>query len=218
MSVEVTLRSTDGRHTVTTLMGQAFPEFTEGRGGWAEVTRPRRPGVIEWVGTAPAKASLSLMFDGWRTGTAVGTKMAALEAMAPLAPTVEPPTILITNAWPIPSNIPWQIQTITWDASTALRSSANMIVRAEARIELVERRIAETVIARSSPAKRAAAKTSKATTTTKKVRTVTVKKGDTLSSIAARLLGSSAKWTLIAKANNLRSPNNIKPGQVLKLP
>lgn len=50
--------------------------------------------------------------------------------------------------------------------------------------------------------------------------TYTVKKGDTLSSIAQKLLGSSSKWTAIYEANRdtIKNPNMIYVGQVLVIP
>lgn len=50
--------------------------------------------------------------------------------------------------------------------------------------------------------------------------TYTVKKGDTLEKIAARLYGNSNEWRRIYKANQdkLAGPNRIYPGQVLTIP
>lgn len=51
-------------------------------------------------------------------------------------------------------------------------------------------------------------------------RTVTVKKGDTLSAIAKRELGKASLWPKLFEANRdqLDNPDRIKPGQVLKIP
>lgn len=51
-------------------------------------------------------------------------------------------------------------------------------------------------------------------------RTVTVAKGDTLSAIAKKHLGSANAWRQIFEINRdvLDNPDVIKPGQVLKLP
>ncbi len=50
--------------------------------------------------------------------------------------------------------------------------------------------------------------------------TYTVQKGDTLSKIAKAHLGSANKWKLIWEANRdqIKNPDLIKPGQVLKIP
>ncbi len=49
-------------------------------------------------------------------------------------------------------------------------------------------------------------------------RTYTVRKGDTLSSIAAAQLGDDARWREIARLNGLQDPDAIRVGQKLKLP
>jgi len=48
-------------------------------------------------------------------------------------------------------------------------------------------------------------------------KTYTVKKGDTLWLIAKKYLGDGAKYKEIAKMNNIKNPNLIRPGQVLRL-
>jgi nucleoid-associated protein YgaU len=45
-----------------------------------------------------------------------------------------------------------------------------------------------------------------------------VRTGDTLTSIAARVLGDPVLWIAIANLNDLRDPRSVKPGQVLRLP
>ncbi len=48
--------------------------------------------------------------------------------------------------------------------------------------------------------------------------TYTVKKGDSLWSIATQLYQDGKKYTLIQKANPYINPNNIRPGQILTIP
>lgn len=48
--------------------------------------------------------------------------------------------------------------------------------------------------------------------------TYTVRRGDTLSGIAARLLGNSDRYREIATLNGIRNPNRIFAGQRLRLP
>lgn len=48
--------------------------------------------------------------------------------------------------------------------------------------------------------------------------TYTVVKGDTLWDISVLAYGDGFKWSEIAKANNLKNPNLIHTGNVLKLP
>lgn len=55
------------------------------------------------------------------------------------------------------------------------------------------------------------------TSTKKTVKTHTVVKGDTLWAIAKRYLGNGARYPELAKLNNIKNPNLIYPGQVIKL-
>ena len=50
--------------------------------------------------------------------------------------------------------------------------------------------------------------------------TVTVQKGDTLSGLAQRHLGSASRWQELFDANRtiIADPDKIRPGQVLRLP
>nr|WP_246259729.1 LysM peptidoglycan-binding domain-containing protein [Streptomyces typhae] len=48
--------------------------------------------------------------------------------------------------------------------------------------------------------------------------TYTVRKGDTLTSIAKAQLGDAGRWREIADLNVLKNPDAITPGQKLKLP
>ncbi len=51
-------------------------------------------------------------------------------------------------------------------------------------------------------------------------RTYVVKAGDSLSTIAEELLGDAGRWKEIFEANEdeIDDPNQIKPGQELKIP
>ncbi len=53
---------------------------------------------------------------------------------------------------------------------------------------------------------------------TSTTRTYTVKQGDTLRKIAQRFYGDRSKFRRIQKANSLPDPNNIRVGQVLRIP
>ena len=45
-----------------------------------------------------------------------------------------------------------------------------------------------------------------------------IREGETISSIAAREYRDPGKWRVIAKANNIEDPENIKPGTIVELP
>lgn len=48
--------------------------------------------------------------------------------------------------------------------------------------------------------------------------TYVVKDGDSLASIAARVLGNVTLWQTLATLNNIRDPRSVVPGQPILLP
>lgn len=56
------------------------------------------------------------------------------------------------------------------------------------------------------------------TQSTDHTKTRTVRRGDTLSNIAAAEFGDPAKWRPIAQANRIDNPRLLRPGQVLIIP
>ena len=70
---------------------------------------------------------------------------------------------------------------------------------------------------KSDAKKKVTAEKKRPTTGKQTPKTHTVKSGETLWAIAKRHLGDGAKYTELAKLNNLSNPNNIKAGQVIKL-
>lgn len=48
--------------------------------------------------------------------------------------------------------------------------------------------------------------------------TYTVRQGDNIRGIALQVYGDANAWEKIAQANNLKNPNSIHPGNVLRIP
>lgn len=211
---KVTLRSSDRRHTLTTWLGPNQPTISGGVGGWSEIQRPRKPGVVEWTGTAPLKGSLELFLDGWGAARNINAELGVLRALAPMRPSTQPPVFYVLGCAQIPSTVPWTANGLDL-SDWVLRASDGQPSRVTATVSLIEYRIGD-VVTRSSPAKRS--KDRNGSGSKGKARTYTVRRGDTLGGIAAKTLGSASKWTALAKANGLRDPNKLKVGQVLKLP
>jgi LysM repeat protein len=210
----ITIATTDKRLKVVALPGPNDPTITEGRGGWSEVARPRRIAISEWTGPALHKAHVELLLDAWAVGGTVDAQIAIIDQMAPRSPQSEPPIITVVGYPSIPNNLQWSIQSVS--PADQLRRPDGRTTRITLVLELLEYRVSDLVVVRPSPAKASVARNSTPTPST--ATTVTVKAGDTLSSIAARYLGSAAKWSSIASLNGIRDPNRLTIGQVLKLP
>lgn len=213
MSQRVTLRTADKRHSLTAYLGATQPSVTDGRGGWEEKARPRRPAVVEWAGPAARKATIEILLDAWKTGGSIAAQMAVVDALAPPAPRVEGPVLYVIGSPLVPSTVPWVAQSV--DFADALERRGGGLARVTVTFTLIEKRTAD-VVTRSSPAKRSTGRNG--TPSRGQPRKHVVKAGETLTSIAAKELGHASRWTEIAKLNSIRDPKKIRVGQSLTLP
>lgn len=107
---------------------------------------------------------------------------------------------------------PWRITDLTVTSSVR-QQGTNHITRAEASLTLTA---ASDALSRRGPLSGG-----KDGGAGGKLTRYTVKKGDTLRSIAAKpaVYGTPQKWQRLAKANGIKRPNvALKPGRVLKVP
>jgi LysM repeat protein len=197
--------------------GDGIPNLTEGYGGWNRVDMPRRPSLTEYIGGPGWTYSIPFLIDEFRKGDSVEKRIRILEKMATVWDHKEPePPILILDAggaiphdytrasqnrW-IVSNIEWSV--MEWNtARHRTRAGGTLtlfLYNADKHIEAVK------------SAKKQSGK-SKA-----QGKPYTVKKGDTLHSIAARVLHNANRWTEIAKLNHIRTSSQVKVGRKLKMP
>lgn len=68
----------------------------------------------------------------------------------------------------------------------------------------------------NTPLASASVEKKRSTETAPKVKTYTVKKGDTLWAICKKYLGNGSKYPQVAKLNGIKNPNLIYPGQVIR--
>lgn len=120
----------------------------------------------------------------------------------------------------------WRITNLTIN-TTARKAGSQDVTRADVSFTFTEASDAKVNISPNTggakPASKPAAKpVSKPSTVTTKptgsVTTYVVKKGDTLSAIAGRLLGEPSRWQEIASLNGVRDPRKLQIGQRLKIP
>lgn len=188
-----------------------------GGGGWQMVDRPRKKVSTEWVDCGPYQLTMNLIMDslmGPNTPAAIEHTIGIVEAWeepaAGSAPP-EPPKLHVQG--PVPHNeVQWIVYTLNWGDCIRSTTTGERQYQ-ELQVVLWEYSPPTLAVLAASPAKAA-----QAAQTGRPVTTYTVKAGDTLTAIAARLLGSYTKWTEIATLNNIRDPNTIRPGQVLHIP
>lgn len=209
----ITIYTADKKYQLTAILGPEPPEMTEGRAGWEEVARDRKPSITQWTGSNARKLSLTIMLDKFVDVGSVEDSLAILDKMAPVNPSKESPTIYVKGIVSIPQTVPWKLNTLSF-SERIRRVKDGATIRVMATLELLQYSPGTVIVARSSPAKRSLDRNKGKAKVTK----YTVRKGDTLGSIAAKLLGSASKWKSIATLNGLRSATGLKVGKVLKIP
>jgi len=197
------------------LLGDGEPKISEGYGGWDVIDRPKRVGATQWNGKPPFQMEVPLMFDGWADNNSIESVFRRFEEMAlPVAERKPPPVLKVTGPIPWGGGNEWVITHIEPTGSLRRRSDGHR-VRQSCTVTL--RRYVEIERIGQKAASRARGK-NKTKGKTGKGRVYIVKKGDTLSSIAAKQLGDASRWREIARLNNIRDPRDIRPGQRLRLP
>lgn len=204
------------------LWGDATYEAAgSGGGGWQIVDRPRLVGATQWYDRSPMSLNLPVVID---SHTIFGNDGSSIEPFCLMVDqwqdkvpgTQQPPVLAVTG--PVPgTQHQWVLQKISF--KEALRDAqAGFRVQQKVDMTLYEYNSPlYTVMGSPTPAQFANAWLSVAEQAQSYV-LYTVSSGDSLASIAANVLNNYARWPEIAQLNNIRDPNNIVPGQVLKIP
>jgi len=200
-------------------------EISDGHGGWQEVSRARRMAVTEWQGPSPLKVKLPVLYDGYSTGASVqGQVTALINGVSPPDGSAEPPPFTITGAWPVPASTQFVCDGIEWDSEGWIRDEAGTPVRALFTIICLQYVAPDPIVRTSTATSRAATSTTAASSTAAPARAstaaaiYTVKAGDTLTGIAAAMLGDWRRFTDLASLNGIRDPNTVPAGATLRIP
>jgi len=202
--------------SVTVRMDSTNPDVIEGIAGtWNEVPRPHRRSITTFAGWPALKRTIGVFFNGHNKlqadgswGQSVEPDIQTFEAICGEAgPSHEPCPIELTGAIDY-SGASWVCVGIDW-GDRIVNVKTGERERQHAVIHLMEYTTQATTTGNA---------VTKTQTASAKFTRYTVRKGDTLQSIAHRFLGDAKKWTLIAAANKIRDPKSIKPGQTLRIP
>ena len=220
----VTIQSVNPPGTSVTfaLLGDTTygPSSSGSSGGWQIVDRPRLVAATQWVDRAPYQLDLPLMIDSQSLlGTTFNIENMCLTVEGwqdKAAGTQQPPVLSLTG--PIPgTQRQWVVYTVSF--GEAIRDpNAGFRVQQQLKLSLYEYNSPlASVVGSPSPAQAAVALLN-ASENAQSYGTYIVNAGDTLSSIAAAQLGNYSLWTTLATLNNIRDPNSLVTGQVLKIP
>lgn len=183
---------------------------------------PRRTARTVWRGRNPITLRIPILLDAWQEKLSIEAATRNLDEMMGRGRSGTPrePTDLIIDAggW-VPYDARWQpdlrwwIEGIDWsdDPDDVIRRNDGHRVRQAATIQLVQ-------VVRGAAALRAtSAQNALDQLKRNSALTHTVKKGETLRSIAKHYYGDTARWEDIARLNNLSHPK-VTVGRTLRLP
>jgi hypothetical protein len=208
---EVTITATNPPAKITLLLGDTAPAYDGGYGGWETIERPNRRPITSWKAIPARTLELTCVLDDYAAGRSVEARIAALEQVATGSANTAPPEVAVSGLAIPGTSLRWVISELTWGAveanSTGERTRANVTIKLA---ELLD----DELLRITNPAKVRKPSVS---------RTYRVKKGDTLTRIAARQLGDANKWRAIAKLNIRKghprsTPKDVVVGELLKLP
>lgn len=208
----VTVSCDNPQASIDLMMGEDAPSFGGGYGGFEEVERPKRSPIPEWKAAPARTLELALMLDGFVDDRAVDGELFQLSRLASNDGLNAPPKVKVTGTG-VPGSglIAWYVTDFTW-TPTAL-NDAGAPTRVSVTLAFIEA-VADDAIER---------------TTRDRVRLYPVKKGDTLTSIAAEVLGFGGRWRELLAANpkftkgkkkgdKRRSPKDVVVGEKLRVP
>lgn len=196
--------------TIEALLGDDVPQFGDVASGYAIVDVPRARGFTRWEGDSPLTASLPLLLDGWADGIGVERDRDRLIKLAHAKHEDDPPPDFRVRG-PVPLGGERVVCTgLSWGAS--LRGHNGQLQRQALTFQIMQ----------FMPAERLKIKKRKRADRPNRY---TVKKGDTLKRIAAKLKPHAdghevAEYAReIGKLNDIRDINReLEKGRELRLP
>lgn len=223
----VVFESLDGKYKSECLMGDGPATPTGGYGGWELKPRPRRQSLTQWNGIDPLQIDIAILFDDLVNNRSVEGPIQKLEQMGGVGiGGGEPPLITVDSGGLIPydfhanKNRVWVISNIQW--GDVERNVFGNRIRQAAVVTITQYIEDDELRNESSAQKRKGKKKPKSKRGRElrgsKKKIYVVKPGDTLSSIAARKLGSHKRWREIARLNGIRDGARLRPGESLRLP
>jgi hypothetical protein len=234
----VTLICSSPEVTLKLRLSEERPTVTAGYGGWEEVERPRRVGVVTWKGSPVRRLTLGVIFYHPNNGTLVENEISRLESLARPREGGTPPSIRIDAPGrhvPLQA-VTWVIDAIDW-GDADMNPGGNR-TKQHATVSLIEY-LSDQLVEEDAPAnkrrarsarksgknrkrgakaKRHPAKRGKKSKAARRATASPAFEGEHLASLAARELGDARRWREIAELNDIRDPRAVHIGQVLRLP
>lgn len=212
-----------GANLTFALMGDSTyePAGSGSSGGWQIVDRPRLVASLQWYDRSPWQLTGDALLDSYtiygNNFTSIEPECQILESWSDKVPGTQIPPILSISG-PVPGQ---QREWVLYKASfgKAIRDN-NSGVRYQQDVNLTFYEYNAPLVTISglpTPAQSAQAALN-AAEASQSYTLYTVNAGDNLVSIAANLLGNWQDWLLLSQLNNIRDPNSLHVGQIIKIP
>lgn len=178
--------------------GDGVPTVTDGYATIETITRPLRRGLTRWTGSNPMQLSIPILLDGWSDGVSIEPQIADLERMAavdggdPCEIAIEATGKLVPHA----DEHSWYITGLDPGEAILDRRGRRRRQAFTVTVTAVVTANTEKSIARRQQGGHHA-------------RQYRVKSGDTLRSIARKVLGDADRWTDIRRLNNITDPRIV---------
>jgi len=186
------------------------PTLSGGYGGFRVADRPRKSSLTIWQGRQPFQLTVPMLLSD--RGSSIRDEIHNLDVISSGTSKGAPPYVKVDGAVPVPVHAGelWVIQDVQWGA--IVRRRDRVVIRQDVTVTLLEYVSDATLEASTESSRTPGGKTI--------IRRYTVKKGDTLGSIAARQLGDQKRWVDVAAVNGFRSSNDLKKfiGRKIRLP
>ena len=192
-----------------------------GVSGFQVLDRPRQTAAVFWYDRPLWELDIPLCLDSTviygTPGESVEAQCLTLENWQDRVPGFVQPPVLVLNG-PIPGvERQWVVYTVAF--GEAIRDPLAGF-RTQQQVKVIFYEYQSPLVSQTNtPTPAAAAQQALTANTASQTYLIyQVKTGDTLAGIAATFLGTFNKWTIIAALNNIRTPNNISPGQIIQIP
>lgn len=194
---------------------EKVPERSGGTAKWEPVEHPRGRDRTSFKGESLITQKIQVLLDAWPTGDVENAYRGLMGWTSIMSGKdgKEPTKVRVSGPIPYP-DVTYVINSIEEESEPREYVNGKM-ARCVLTIELLEY-VSPSLITNQRPDPAAAANASSGAKPV--VRTYTVKRGDSLGSIASRQLGNASRWEEIAKLNNVIDPRLVRAGQVLRLP
>ena|SRR5215218_10325800 len=199
---------------LTLPLGKKKPLFSDGIGQWTTVPRPRRRALTEFDGELPLKYTFDVCLSAFPDGD-VEPLIGRILGWAARMDQPYQPTLLSVKGPIVYPQLTYFLSKCDQIDESMEFNDAGRICRQFLDLELTEYVAPDLVIQTPPPAQAAQ---ERAAQSAPSERTYTVARGDTLSSIAARVMGKASLWLELSEANGIRDPRRLQIGQVLRIP